>query len=124
MAVSTVTPLTKETAPSPGGAVPEAGVSKDLKAIEPAREPAVENAQASPSSVDEVKEIAEALNEYMDDLKTDLGFSVHEELNHQVIVEIKNKDTNELVKQIPSEELMAIKEKMAELTGLLFDRNV
>ena len=45
-------------------------------------------------------------------------------LNHQVIVEIKNRKTNELVKQIPSEELVTIKEKMAELTGLLFDKSV
>lgn len=73
---------------------------------------------------EEIKKIAETLNEYMDGLQTDLGFFMHEELNHQVIVEIKNKKTNEIIKQIPSEELVTIREKMAELTGLLFDKSV
>ena len=72
----------------------------------------------------EMKELANDLNEYMDDLQTDLGFFINEDLNHQVIVEIKNRKTNELVKQIPSEEIVEIREKMAELTGLLLDKSV
>ncbi|MEA2061001.1 MAG: flagellar protein FlaG [Thermodesulfobacteriota bacterium] len=71
-----------------------------------------------------LEEIAEELNEYMDDLQTNLGFIVKEEFNHQVVVEIKNRKTDELVKQIPAEELLEIKEKMEELTGLLFDQKI
>ena len=90
----------------------------------PDRSQATEPKQEESPPAEEIKELADTLNEYMDDLQTDLGFSMHEKLNHQVIVEIKNRKTNELVKQIPSEELMSIKEKMAELTGLLFDKSV
>ncbi len=70
------------------------------------------------------KDLVEELNDYMDDLKTSLGFSIREELNHQVVVEIKNRQTDELIKQIPSEELLKIRERMAELTGFLFDQSV
>jgi len=68
------------------------------------------------------EEIASILNEHMDDLQTNLGFSIRDDLNHLVIVEIKNRKTDELVKQIPAEELLMIKEKMEELTGLIFDQ--
>ncbi|WDP87267.1 MAG: flagellar protein FlaG [Desulfobacter sp.] len=73
-------------------------------------------------SVQEVKELAEGLNELMDGLQTSIGFSIHEKLSNQVVVEIKDRQTDQLIKQIPSEELLAIKEKMEEFTGMLFDQ--
>jgi flagellar protein FlaG len=75
-------------------------------------------------SAKNTKELTEHMNEIMDDLQTSLGFSIREELNHQVVVEIKDRKTNELIKQIPSEELLVIKEKMEEFTGLIFDQSV
>jgi len=72
----------------------------------------------------DTKELVEELNEYMDDLQTNLGFSIREELDHQVVVEIKNRKTDELVKQIPSEELLKIRESMENLTGSIFDQSV
>ena len=75
-------------------------------------------------SVQEAKQVAAEMNEIMDDLQTNLGFSIREDLDNLVIVEIKNRETNELIKQIPSEEMLAIKEKMEELTGLLLDHSV
>ncbi len=80
--------------------------------------------QESSLSNDEKKELVAELNEIMDDLQTNLGFSIREDLGHTVIVEIKNQETNELIKQIPSEELLTIKEKMLELTGLMLDQSV
>ena len=64
------------------------------------------------------------MNEIMDDLQTSLGFSIREDLGHQVIFEISDRKTKELIKQIPSEEMLAIKEKMEEFSGLLFDQKV
>ncbi len=75
-------------------------------------------------SLSDAKELTEDMNELMDDLQTSLGFSIREDLNHQVVVVISNRETNELIKQIPSEELLTIKEKMEEITGLLFDQSV
>lgn len=72
----------------------------------------------------ETQEMVEVLNEFMDDLQTNLGFSIREDLNHQVVVEIKDRKTDELIKQIPTEEMLMIKEKMEELTGLIFDQSI
>ncbi len=75
-------------------------------------------------SVQDAQDLTEGMNEVMNDLQTSIGFSIREELNHQVVVEIKDMNTDELIKQIPSEELLVIKEKMEEFTGLLFDQSV
>ncbi|MFO7752544.1 MAG: flagellar protein FlaG [Desulfobacteraceae bacterium] len=73
---------------------------------------------------EETNELTEELNDYMDDLQTKLGFSIHDKLNHQVVVEIKNRETDEIIKQIPAEELLDIKEKMLEFRGMLLDHSI
>ena len=72
-------------------------------------------------STEDMKEITEDLNDYMSDLQTDLRFSMYEKLDNQVVVQIKNSATDELIKQIPSEELLELRVKMEELSGLLLD---
>ncbi len=75
-------------------------------------------------SAKETKQITEDLNEYMSDLQTNLRFSMYEKLDHQVVVEIKNRQTDELIKQIPSEEILELRVKMEELTGMLLDEKI
>ena len=125
MAINAVSPNTDTAALSGAGSVKTEPADK-IKDMAPDRSQAqaTEPKQEMSPPAEEIKELADTLNEYMDDLQTDLGFSMHEKLNHQVIVEIKNRNTDELVKQIPAEELVTIREKMSELTGLLFDKRV
>jgi len=104
-------------------AVPSAPPAKPADAETVQADRKTKEQEASPS-VQEVKELAEGMNEMMDGLHTSLGFSIREEHDHQVVVEIKDRETNELIKQIPSEELLNIKEKMDEFTGLLFDQSI
>ena len=75
-------------------------------------------------STEDTEQITEDLNGYMNHLQTNLRFSMYEKLDHQVVVEIKNRETDELIKQIPSEELLEIRVKMEELTGLLLDEKI
>ena len=75
-------------------------------------------------SVEETEQVTIDLNEYMSDLQTNLRFSIYEKLDHQVVVEIKNKETDEVIKQIPSEEILEIRVKMEELTGMLLDEKI
>ncbi|RLB86862.1 MAG: hypothetical protein DRH26_16665 [Deltaproteobacteria bacterium] len=123
MNVSTVIQTTEPTISGHGLA--ETGKTNEIKKIaqEQSQVQELKKAQKDKPEMAELKELAATLNEYMDDLQTNLGFSIHEGPNRQVIVEIKNRKTDELIKQIPSEELVAIREKMAELTGLLLDKS-
>lgn len=123
MKINTVSP-TPQTAESSGAGPIETETDDKIKNMAPDQSQATEQKEEASPPAEEIKELAETLNEYMDGLQTDLGFFMHEKLNHQVIVEIKNRKTDELIKQIPSEELVMIKEKMAELTGLLFDTSI
>ncbi len=81
-----------------------------------------EKEKSQPSSMEELKQVAEELNNRMDDLQTSLGFSVKEDPDNKVIVQIRDRKTNEVIRQIPTEELQKISEKMTELTGLLLDQ--
>lgn len=83
-----------------------------------------ENTSENNFTREETRQLAAEMNEIMDDLQTSLGFSISEDKTHQVIVEITDRRTNEIIKQIPSEELLAIKEKMEELNGMIFDQSV
>lgn len=123
MKINTVSP-TPQTAESSGAGPIETETDDKIKNMAPDQSRATAQKEEESPPAEEIKKLAETLNEYMDDLQTDLGFFMHEKLNHQVIVEIKNRKTDELIKQIPSEELVRIKEKMAELTGLLFDTSI
>lgn len=84
----------------------------------------IKEEQESNLDVKEAKQLAAEMNEIMDDLQTSIGFSIREDLDHLVIFEITDRKTKEVIKQIPSEEMLAIKEKMEEFSGLLFDQTV
>ncbi len=75
-------------------------------------------------TIGEIDELTIELNNYMEDLHTSLRFSLHKEIENQMIVQIKNKETDELIRQLPPEELLQIREKMIDLAGLIFDRRV
>ena len=110
-------PPIKQVAPADLDPVVKAEKIKELQKTEKAN-------QGESLSAEETKQITEDLNEYMSDLQTNLRFSMYEKLDHQVVVEIKNKATDELIKQIPSEEILELRVKMEELTGMLFDAKI
>lgn len=69
----------------------------------------------------EAEAIVDTLNEYTNVLQTKLGFSLNEEAE-KVVITVRNKETDEIIRQIPAEELLLIQEKMEELTGLLLNK--
>jgi len=82
-----------------------------------------EKSGAPPVSARETEDIVKTLENYMNVLKTNIGFRVNTETD-RVIVTITNQETNEVIRQIPSEELISLQERMKELTGILFSETV
>jgi flagellar protein FlaG len=74
-------------------------------------------------SANETEEIVKSLEIYMNVLKTNIGFRVNTETD-RVVVTITNQETNEVIRQIPSEELISLQERMKELTGIIFSETV
>ena len=75
------------------------------------------------------KQSVQISQEALDDLKNDfetihnvgLQFSLHKETN-RTIVRVINEETQELIREIPSEEMLNIMAKMDEMMGILFDK--
>jgi flagellar protein FlaG len=65
----------------------------------------------------------EHLNEQLQNSQTNLGFSIDSETDI-VVVKVTNKETGELVRQIPAEAVVRLAGKMEDLKGLLLDENL
>ena len=52
-----------------------------------------------------------------------LKFSVHEATG-RTIVKVVDKETDELIREIPPEKLLNLADKMGEMIGILFDKKV
>ncbi|MDA3832398.1 MAG: flagellar protein FlaG [Spirochaetales bacterium] len=55
--------------------------------------------------------------------KLNFGLSQHAETN-DIVIQITDKTNGELVKQFPSEAVLQLQEKLNDLVGLLFDKQV
>jgi flagellar protein FlaG len=65
----------------------------------------------------------EKLNQIMQSQQTNVSFSVDEDANATVIRVFKT-ETGELIKQFPPEQILAMKERVIESIGLLYDNKV
>jgi len=70
-----------------------------------------------------LEQAIENLNEQLQSSQTNLGFSIDTETDI-VVVKVTNKETGELVRQIPAEAVVRLAGKMEDLKGLLLDENL
>lgn len=74
-------------------------------------------------NTEEVKEVVESFQEMSETIQTKLSFTVDEE-NNEIVVKIFDKKSEKLIRQIPSDEMLALQDKMSDLAGFLFDQKV
>jgi flagellar protein FlaG len=74
------------------------------------------------SSEELAKSVSE-IQERLDSMGTKLNFAL-DESTESIIVQVTNKQSGELVRQIPSEEMLELKVKLENLMGILFDQKV
>ncbi|PYE50642.1 flagellar protein FlaG [Paenibacillus barcinonensis] len=55
--------------------------------------------------------------------QTTLDISIHEK-THEIMVKVLNKDTGELIREIPPEKTLDLVAKMMELAGILVDEKI
>lgn len=80
------------------------------------------NQEASVEKVDfnKLQEIIDALNQFMRTLDIELRFQIHEP-THEVIARLVNKETGEIIREIPPEKFLDMLAKLQELAGLFVD---
>lgn len=108
--------------PTSGRAAPAAGAKP---ASEAAAAPGLAQSPAAsqqPARSDEVRKAANQVNEALTTTaSSDLQFSVTGE-NKDVVVRVVDSQTKELIRQIPSEEMIAVSKAIDNLSGLLIQQ--
>lgn len=69
------------------------------------------------------QELAEEVQQYLEEVNVQLNFKIHEDTG-ELIVQVIDHDTNEVIRQIPSEQLIELREKLSELRGVLFSDKI
>ena len=81
----------------------------------------VEEVKESNEIKQEMSELVVKLNREMSPLSHDIEFGYNEDLG-QLMVNVIDSRTGDIIRQMPSEEAIKIKTKMKELVGMLFDK--
>ena len=76
-----------------------------------------------PISSDELESVVTEMNSVAQDLQRDLQFSVDEK-SGGTFVKVIDKETEEVVREIPSKEVREIKARLEEVAGLIFRESV
>ena len=83
----------------------------------------LQEAQIPKSAPEQIKEVITRLQTTLQDVEPRLELSVDQEL-HQVILRILDKESGELIRQIPSEDILELKRFLADQSGLFVEKNV
>ena len=89
-----------------------------VNAVAPAPVQAVQQAVAVPK-LQEVKESVEKINKTVQAMARNLQFTV-DEATQMNVVKVVDVETKDVIRQIPSEEVLAIAKALDKLQGLLF----
>ena len=70
-----------------------------------------------------VKQVIDSLNKFLEPNNTSLKFELHEELN-EYYVTIVNDETHEVIREIPSKKILDIYAAMTEFLGFVVDKKI
>ena len=102
-----------------GAAAPGAPVQREaLPALLPSPSAAGDAKAAAPKEKD-VKEAVKDIQDFVSTVTTDLRFTVDKETG-RTIVSVVDSQTKQIVRQIPSQEIMKIARNIDRMQGLLF----
>ena len=72
-------------------------------------------------SVEELEPVVNQLNEFMAESQRSLSFSV-DDSSGQVVVRVVDVETNELIRQMPGEDMLRFKQQFAAIVGMLYSK--
>ena len=77
--------------------------------------------QVARKSREQLEEIRDAVNDALKDMNVGLDFEEDEETK-ELVVKVMNRDTEEMIRQIPPEAMLQVAKRMDEMAGLFVDR--
>jgi flagellar protein FlaG len=74
-------------------------------------------------SPEQIEAMVDGANQFFKMTKTHLQFHLYESLNSHY-VEIRNSETNEVIREVPSKKFLDMVAKLQELAGLIVDEKI
>ncbi|WP_433923777.1 flagellar protein FlaG [Paenibacillus taichungensis] len=79
-------------------------------------------AQMNESQKETINELNKAIEAIQGPQKS-FEISVHEE-THAIMIKVLNKETGDLIREVPPEKILDLAAHMMEITGIIFDKKV
>ena len=100
--------------------LPPSQTSVETSTAAPARKAdaaVVDKPTAQAANPEQIKTAVASVRAFIEPINSNLEFSMTDD-THQVIIKVVDKATKELIRQIPSEEMLAIAKALDNITGL------
>ena len=98
--------------------------AEEVKPVSPYEvESVIPDVPAEALTHDQLEVVVQQLQEFVQTINRGIAFTVDQESGKDVI-KVTNKETGELVRQIPSEEVLLLASRLSEATGLLVNTQV
>jgi flagellar protein FlaG len=79
--------------------------------------------QKKTRSTEDIKKDLDAVNKKLDEANSSLQFSVDDK-SQELVVRIVDRDSGKVIRQIPPESIVRLRESMKEMAGLLIEKKV
>ena len=77
----------------------------------------------TPVSRAQLKQMVEQMQGHLDSMNVSLQYSFYGADGEKVAVNVVNRETGEVIREIPSKEMQVLQTKMSELVGMIFNDN-
>lgn len=72
----------------------------------------------------EIKQVVAKMQEQIDSMNISLQYTTYGDHGEKIAIAVVNKETGELIREIPPKELRNLYAKMSELAGMIFNREI
>ena len=77
----------------------------------------------APASNAQIKRMVEQMQSYLGSMNVGIQYSFYGAHGDKIAVNVVNRETGEVIREIPSKEMQALQTKMGELLGMIFNDN-
>ncbi len=104
------------------GAVP--GLSAPAGAQKQTPPHPAQSAGEDPVNLEQIKRQVAEMESQISSMNVSLAYTTYGEHDEKIAIAVVNKETGELIREIPSQEIQTLYAKMSELTGMIFNKEI
>ncbi len=79
--------------------------------------------ESVPVSNAQIKQMVGQMQSHLDSMNISLQYSFYGARGEKLAVQVVNRETGQVVREIPAKEMQALQTKMSELVGMIFNDN-